>query len=148
MSLAASSSPSAFVRDRATWLAYCAVGLFAFLQSSLGPVMPFLRADLGFGYALASLHFSAMALGMVATGLTGDRVARRWGRSTAFWSAATGLTGSGLLLTVSPFAAGTVLGSFGIGSFGALLAITIQANLVGAARSAPGPGDRRTERPG
>ena len=81
---AASSIHSAFVRDRATWLAYCAVGLFSFLQSSLGPVMPFLRADLDFGYILASLHFSAMALGMVATGLSGDRIARRWGRSRFF----------------------------------------------------------------
>lgn len=129
VSAAASPAPSTFVRDRATWLAYCAVGLFAFLQSSLGPLMPFLRADLGFGYALASLHFSAMALGMVATGLTGDRIARRWGRATAVWSAAAGLTASGLLLMTSPTAAGTVLGSFGIGSFGALLAITVQANL-------------------
>lgn len=130
VSTAVSSAPAAFVRDRATWLAYVAVGLFAFLQSSLGPAMPFLRADLGFGYAVASLHFSAMALGMVATGVAGAGIARRWGRSDAFWRATAGLVVSGLLVMTSPVAAGTILGAFGIGACGALLAITIQANLA------------------
>lgn len=35
--------PSAFVRDRFTWLAYIMLGYFAYLQAALGPALPFLR---------------------------------------------------------------------------------------------------------
>jgi MFS family permease len=124
------SASAAFVRDRATWLAYLAVGLFAFLQASLGQLMPSLRDELGFGYALASIHFSAMALGLVAVGFAGDRIARRWGRAVAFWRGVAGLVAATLLLVISPIVGGTILGAFGIGACGSLLGITIQANLA------------------
>ena len=47
--------------------------------------MPFLRAELGIGYAVASLHFSAFAIGAIAIGLTGERWLRRLGRRRALW---------------------------------------------------------------
>ena len=48
-----------FVRDRFTWLAYLMLGYYAYLQAANGPLMPFLRADLGINYTTGGLHFSA-----------------------------------------------------------------------------------------
>ena len=69
-----------FARDPATWMAYGLVGYFAFMETILGPIMPFLRRELDLGYTTASLHFSAFALGAVLLGFFGDRVVGRWGR--------------------------------------------------------------------
>src|SRR3712207_7055684 len=52
-----------FVRYPLTWATYALVGYFAYLETVLGPLMPFLRAEHGFSYTVASLHFSAFALG-------------------------------------------------------------------------------------
>ena len=69
-----------FVRDSATWMTYGLVGYFAFMETVLGPIMPFLRTELGLGYTTASLHFSAFALGAVLLGLFGDKILGRFGR--------------------------------------------------------------------
>ena len=70
-----------FARERLTWASYWMLGYFAFLQTILGPLMPFIRGELHLNYVVASLHFSAFALGAVVTGVFGDRMARRWWRS-------------------------------------------------------------------
>ncbi|MEJ7653375.1 MAG: hypothetical protein WKH64_08525 [Chloroflexia bacterium] len=70
-----------FRRDRSTWLAYIMLGYFAYTQAALGPIMPFLRAELKIGYTVGALHLSAFAVGMIAVGLFGDRIAERRGRA-------------------------------------------------------------------
>lgn len=55
--------------------------------------MPALREELGLSYTVASLHFSAFAAGMILAGLVGDRIVRRYGRATVFWTGAAGLVG-------------------------------------------------------
>ena len=42
-----SATDAAYRRDRRTWAAYLLLGLFAYLETSLGPAMPFIRAQLG-----------------------------------------------------------------------------------------------------
>ena len=42
-----------FARDSATWMTYGLVGFFAFMETVLGPIMPFLRRELDLGYAAA-----------------------------------------------------------------------------------------------
>ena len=74
-----------FVRRPLTWVTYALVGYFAYLETALGPLMPFLRAEHDFSYTVASLHFSAFALGAVPVGFFGDRVAGRWGRRVSLW---------------------------------------------------------------
>jgi hypothetical protein len=54
-----------FVRERLTWASYWMLGYFAFLQAILGPLMPFIRGELRLSHLIASLHFSAFALGAV-----------------------------------------------------------------------------------
>jgi MFS family permease len=103
---------------------------FAYLQAALGPLMPFLRAELNLNYTLAGLHFSAFALGMVLAGVTGDRLARRWGRRPVFWGGGAGMAGGALCLVFGRQVAITVAGSFVMGWLGAFLLVMIQAGLA------------------
>jgi fucose permease len=119
-----------FVRYRLTWAVYGLVGFFAYLETVLGPLMPFLRAEHGFNYTVASLHFSAFALGGVLVGLFGERVAGRWGRRASLWGGGAGMVAGALLLAASPYAFGTIFGALIMGVLGAQLLITTQAVLA------------------
>ena len=127
---AASRPRERFVRHPLTWGTYALVGYFAYLETVLGPLMPFLRAEQGFSYTVASLHFSAFALGAVPVGFFGERVAQRWGRRVSLWGGGVGMAAGVLLLGTSPVTLGTVLGAFFMGTFGGLLLITTQAILA------------------
>src|SRR5215210_1000275 len=110
-------------------MTYGLVGFFAFMETVLGPIMPFLRRELDLGYSAASLHFSAFALGAVLLGFFGDRLVGRWGRRAALWSGAFGVAAGALVLVSSPSVAGTVPATFAMGICGALLLVTSQAVL-------------------
>jgi fucose permease len=119
-----------FVRHPLTWATYALVGYFAYLETVLGPLMPFLRAERGFSYTVASLHFSAFALGTVPVGFFGDRLTGRWGRRASLWGGGAGMAAGALLLAASPVTAGTILGALLMGTSGGLLLITTQAVLA------------------
>ena len=127
---AASPQGEPFVRRPLTWATYALVGYFAYLETVLGPLMPFLRAEHGFSYTVASLHFSAFALGAVPVGFFGDRVAGRWGRRASLWGGGAGMAAGASLLAASPATPGTILGAFLMGTCGGLLLITTQAILA------------------
>ena len=91
-----------FVRDPITWATYGLVGYFAFTETVLGPIMPFLREEQGLGYAAAGLHFSAFALGGLLVGVLGDRLLGLWGRWAGLWGGASGIAFGALLLILSP----------------------------------------------
>ncbi len=119
-----------FVRTRITWLAYVMLGYFTYLQEAvLGPLMPFLRAQLHLSYVIGSLHVSAFALGMILAGSFGDGVARRIGRRAAFWLGGIGMAVGAICLTVSMTVVLTIASTFVIGVFGSLLLVMIQATL-------------------
>jgi MFS family permease len=121
---------SAFHRDRFTWLAYLLLGYFAYLQSALGPLMPFLRGELGLSYAVGALHLSAFALGMIGAGLSGARLATRWGRAAIFWGGAAGMAAGALLLMIGGSVWATIGGALVMGYLGTLLLVMIQATLA------------------
>jgi predicted MFS family arabinose efflux permease len=110
-------------------MTYGLVGFFAFMETVLGPIMPFLRTELGIDYTTASLHFSAFALGAVLLGLFGDRLSARWGRLASLWGGAFGMgVGAAILISVpSPW--GTIPATFVMGLCGALVVVTSQALL-------------------
>ena len=110
-------------------MSYGLVGYFAFMETVLGPIMPFLRKELDLGYTAASLHFSAFALGAVMLGFFGDRVVGRWGRRAALWGGAAGMAAGALLLVSSPSVFGTVPATFAMGICGAQVLVTTQALL-------------------
>jgi fucose permease len=119
----------AFVRGQETWLAYLMLGYFAYVESSLGPLMPSLRSEFEISYTVASLHLSAFAAGSVLVGLIGERVARRFGRPAVFWGGAAGYTFGAALLVASPVVVATIGATLLMGVFGGFLLLTIQANL-------------------
>jgi fucose permease len=127
---ATSRPQEGFVRHPLTWATYALVGYFAYLETVLGPLMPFLRAEHGFSYTVASLHFSSFALGAVLVGFFGDRVTGRWGRRASLWGGGAGMAAGALLLAASPVTPGTILGALLMGTFGGLLLITTQAILA------------------
>lgn len=63
-----------YKRDQLTWYGYLLYGFWSYVWGLFGPLMPFLRAELHINYAIASLHFSALALGPLIAGIIGYRV--------------------------------------------------------------------------
>ena len=81
-----------------TWAAFGALFGFGILNAVLGPVLPFLRAELDLGYFTASLHQVAFALGGGTAGLVAASGRSHLSRRTtvvAGWSGA-GLAGLGI----------------------------------------------------
>lgn len=124
------ASPIAFVRDKATWLAYLACWYYLVIQASFGPAMPYIREERGFSYTMAGLHFTAISTGAAAVGLLGDRLIRLLGRRRAFWLAISGMTLGSMLVILSPVVALGIAGAFVAGALGCLLLIVAQANLA------------------
>ena len=110
-------------------MTYGLVGYFAFMETVLGPIMPFLRTELDIDYTTASLHFSAFALGAVLLGLFGDRLSARWGRLASLWGGAFVMSVGAVFLVSVPSPWGTVPGAFVMGLSGALVIVTSQALL-------------------
>jgi len=130
--------PPPFHRDELTWLVFEMLGFYNYLLSGLGPLMPSLREELGLSYTIASLHFSAFAVGMILAGLIGDVVVRRNGRTRTFWTGAAGLAAGAVALTLfhSPIlTVGSVLLMGGVGSLVLVLIPAILADRHGTNRA-------------
>ncbi len=119
----------AFARDRLTWLCYLALGYFAYLLNTLGPLMPFLRAELGLSYTVGSFHFSAFALGIILAGLLGERIARRFGTGRAFWGGAVGMAVGAVGLVAARQAEVTVGSALVMGTLGSLVLVMVPTAL-------------------
>ena len=89
-------------RDLATWYSYLALGFFTYLLTIQGNILPFLKLELDLSYRVVSLHSGAIAAGMIAVGLFGDRVVRRWGRRFALALGAAGAAAGAILLCMAP----------------------------------------------
>lgn len=116
-------------RDKFTWLAYLMLGYYTYFLNGLGPVMPFLRAELQMSYTLSSFHFSAFAIGMLLAGLGGDRIARKFGRRRTFWNGTLGMAVGTILLLMGSHPVVTIAGSLLMGTIGSLLLVMIPAVL-------------------
>ena len=123
------TDPQKITRDAFTWLTYLMLGYYSYLLNGLGPIMPFLRAELSLSYTISSLHFSAFAVGMLVAGLGGDQLARRYGRRRTFWFGAFGMTGGVLMLLFGAHPVFTIAGTFLMGTIGSLLLVMIPAAL-------------------
>jgi fucose permease len=129
---AISDGPAARVgirRDAATWFAYLLLGYFTYLNTSQGNVLPFLRAELGLSYAVASLHASAIAVGMLIVGLWGDRVIVRFGRRRLLIFGALASAFFLAILGVAPSVQVTVASCLLMGLTGAFIAAIVSALL-------------------
>ena len=110
-----------FRRSQHTWLLYLTLAIFGFVINALGPVTPFLKAELHLTYTVSSLLFSAFASGMILTGLVGHLLVRRLGHSGVLWFALFGMCLSAIGLAVSQTPWLTILASFLMGFTGSLV---------------------------
>jgi MFS family permease len=72
-------------------LAFARLSLAGYLLYGFGYVVPLLRRDLDISETLAGLHASAIAVGIILSGLAGDRFARRLGADGAGRAAVLGV---------------------------------------------------------
>jgi MFS transporter, DHA1 family, inner membrane transport protein len=124
-------------RGRVTWYSYLVLGFFTYLLNIQGNIIPFLKAELNLGYASVSLHSSALAAGLIAVGLRGDRVTRRCGRRRTLQLGIVGISAGAVLLCIAPAAWASIASCALMGAFGGLIPSVIPAILAdaeGAAR--------------
>ncbi len=121
--------PSAFRRSRQTWLFYLVFSVYGYVLNGMGPITPFLKAELNLSYVVTSLHFSAFAVGMILAGLAGNLVVARLGRKPVLWLGLFGMSICQLVVAVGSAAWMTVGVSFLMGGIGSLLASVVPPGL-------------------
>lgn len=119
----------AFHRTQITWLGYILIIYFSIMQASLGPVMPFLRGELGMSFTLSGLHFTLFAAGMILGGLILHAFTRWRGRRFVLWFSSYGVIAGAVLLIAGKTVWFTLGGSFAIGFAGSITYSSSQAML-------------------
>jgi len=87
------------VRDRATWLIYAQLGVWAYFLYGFGPVVPLLREEQHTSRTVAGLHGTAFAIGGVVGGALLPWLVRRFGRHAVAWAGMAGVAVSVLGLS-------------------------------------------------
>lgn len=112
-------------RGLRVWLAYFMLSFLGYSLNVAGPAVAYLREELNFSYTESGLHTSALALGLVVTGLLGHHLLRRIPEWKALGLGGLGLGLGGLILISANQPALTLTGLFIMGVIGALiLAVT------------------------
>jgi fucose permease len=119
-----------FHRSRFTWVAYILLSFYGYFLNILGPITPFLQDELRLSYTISSLHFTAFAVGMLVTGLTGDILVRRAGRARSIWVGAGGLSLGAILLILGRNPLMTIGAAFVMGWIGSLIVVIVPAALA------------------
>lgn len=122
--------PAIMRRDAATWFAYLLLAFFTFLLNIQGNILPFLQLELGLGYGVAALHSSAIALGMILTGLAGERMIGWIGRGRALALGGLGAAAGAVLLCLAPAAWASIAACFILGIAGSLVPAVVPAMLA------------------
>jgi predicted MFS family arabinose efflux permease len=114
-------------RDRATWLIYLQLGIFATYLYGLSAALPLLRIDQGVSQAVAGLHGTSMAVGGILTGLALPWLTRRIGRRAVTWTGLAGVNAGVLLVMLGDALPVTLIG-YGIAS--GMGSITLYASMA------------------
>ncbi|GER90919.1 MFS transporter [Dictyobacter vulcani] len=127
--LTLSSAQQPFVRNRFTWLSYLLMAAYCYLQVSPGSIVPFLHAEMHLNYTIDSLHVSSLAVGLILSGLFGDRITRILGRQSMLWLCVAGLCVGGLLLMLAYHPLVSISGILCIGFCGCTVSNIVQSAL-------------------
>jgi fucose permease len=119
-----------FRRTALTWLLYSLIGLFAYVQSAAGPVMPLLRAELSLDYTLGAAHPSAFAIGMIVAGLWGAMLVQRTSRVAVLWGGLAGMCAGVLLFSLGRVPLLTISGMWVMGVCGTLVFNNVNSALA------------------
>lgn len=95
-----------------TVVRYCAGTFFLY---GVGYAVPLLRADLRLTDSVAGLHGSAVAVGLIGSGIVGDAIARRVGAAAAARLAVGLLAASAAILAFTPVVWLTLVGCVALG---------------------------------
>ncbi|WP_440107087.1 MFS transporter [Streptosporangium sp. H16] len=109
-------APVRLIRDRATWLIYLQLGVFATYLYGLSAALPLLRLDQGVSQAVAGLHGTAMAVGGIIVGLALPWLAGRIGRRAAVWTGMAGMSAGTLMVAAAPTVLPVTLLGYGVAS--------------------------------
>ncbi len=104
------------------WSLYLLLGLFSFMLTMIGPMVPYLQDEFRMDYTLAGLHQSAFALGMVGTGLFASRIIKRLGLTASLYGGMAGMMLALLVMVLAKSPAFT-LGSVFLMSLGGTVAL-------------------------
>ena len=118
-----------FIRSGYTRLAYAMLALYGYALNVLGPVTPFLRAELGLSYTVSGYHFSAFAAGIVGAGLFGGALLRAVGRRSALWAGAGGIACGAALLALGHRPSLTIGGALLMGTVGSAILVVVASSL-------------------
>lgn len=124
------SQPVGAGRTVVAWYCYFLLGFFVYLLNIQGNILPFLQTEFALSYGIASLHSSALAVGLIIAGLCGDLIIRCCGRRLAFQLAITGCSIGAALLCVAPAAWASIGSCVLIGMLGGLFPGTVAAVLA------------------
>ncbi|WP_460370976.1 MFS transporter, partial [Actinocorallia lasiicapitis] len=109
-------------RDRATWLVYLQLSIFATQLYGLSAALPLIRIDQHTSQAVAGLHGTAMAIGAVCCGLSLSALTRRFGRRKIVWTGLLVMDAAVLVLAAWPVLPVTLL-AFGVASAAGSMAL-------------------------
>ncbi len=109
------------IRTRLTWYNYLLSGFFNFIIAIQGNLIPSLRDELGLSYRIVSLHASALAAGMMLSGVITGRVVAAFGRRWSLLVCTAGAIAGMLVICVARNAATSIGGCALIGVTGAML---------------------------
>ncbi|PKL23739.1 MAG: hypothetical protein CVV47_13070 [Spirochaetae bacterium HGW-Spirochaetae-3] len=125
----------ALIRTPFIWALYVLLGLFSFMLSMIGPMVPYLRDEFSMSYGLAGLHQSAFALGMVTMGMAGGPIIKRFGVARCLWGGMADMLAGLLVMVLARGPALTLAGVFIMSLGGTVALATIQTALAnGSAR--------------
>lgn len=125
-----SPAPDRLVRTPGLWTLYAILGLYAFLQNSLGPAVPFLRAEFHLDYTWAALHISAFAVGMIVAGVTAPAWIERFGPRSALWGGQLGTLAGITVLVLAPAPWVSLIGILIAGLVGTFSQAALQSSIA------------------
>jgi fucose permease len=118
-----------FTRDKQTWFTYFILAFYGYMLNILGPLTPYLRDELNINYTTAGFHFSAFAVGMLLSGLFGERLQKKWGYTKTIWLSAAGMAIGTLLFISARTITLTIPGTFLMGLLGTTILSSANAYL-------------------
>ena len=121
----------AFKRDRGTWSAYFMLTFLTLQVSIIGPIMPFLRTEMGLSYTQGALHSSAFALGMMAAGFLCGPLERMVGRKSAMAIATLGLALGFTVIVLARSPIISIIGTGLMGLIGSMIVVFVPLVLMG-----------------
>lgn len=118
-----------FRRTSFVWVLYVLLGLFSFMLTMIGPMVPYLRQEFQLDFTMVGLHQSAFALGMVLTGLFGSTILKRFGIALSLWGGMAGMVLGLTLMVIAPNPVFTLSGILIMSVFGTSALTAIQTTL-------------------